>query len=149
MLRLLTALLAFLPIKTSSGTFPTIAQPSKAEIRCLADIVYHEARGESKKGQEAVMHVALNRAQRNNSSVCKELVKPNQFSFYKGKVHNVSDAWMQKAKTMLLWDMHGYRRDFTQGSIHFVRADVLESQTWAQKMKRVMVIGKHVLLKEE
>lgn len=95
------------------------------------------------------MHVALNRAQRNKSSVCKELKKPKQFSFYKGKIPNVSEMWMQKAKEMLLWDMHGYRKDFTKGSLHFVHVDVLESQEWAKKMRRVLVVGKHVFLREE
>jgi len=151
MVRLLSALLALIPLTTSSGTLPAIAQPSKAEVRCLAAIAYYEARGESKKGQQAVMHVAINRVQRNNSSVCEELVKPYQFSFMNKRksAPKVSGVWLQKAKKLLLLEMHGYRKDFTKGSLYFVHKDVLHSQAWAQNMKRVMVIGKHVFLKGE
>lgn len=50
-------------IKESDATPVTKVEPSidSTELDCLAKNIYHEARGESRKGQIAVAHVTLNR----------------------------------------------------------------------------------------
>ena len=54
---------------------------AQTELRCLADNVYHEARGESKYGQALVAKVTLNRAKKMNESICATVYKPYQFSW--------------------------------------------------------------------
>lgn len=54
------------------------------EIHCLAEAVYHEARGEPAKGQETVAQVVLNRTQFGTefgNTVCKVVYQPKQFSW--------------------------------------------------------------------
>lgn len=59
-----------------------------AEIRCLAENIYHEARGESHKGRVAVAYVTLNRVQRNEfpNSVCEVVYDARTYVNWKGNV---------------------------------------------------------------
>lgn len=54
-----------------------------AEIDCLAKAIYHEARGEPKKGQVAVAEVILNRTKNEYfpNNVCKVIYQRGQFEF--------------------------------------------------------------------
>lgn len=64
------------------------AQPSNSEIKCLADTIYHEARGESDRGKKAVALVTLNRTKHGGfrSSVCGVVHQRGQYSWVgKGK----------------------------------------------------------------
>ena len=56
------------------------------ELRCLAQAVYFESRGESLAGQLAVAHVVINRANsgRFPKSLCGVVHQPSQFSFVRG-----------------------------------------------------------------
>ena len=56
------------------------------ELRCLAQAVYFESRGESLAGQLAVAHVVINRAKsgRFPRSLCGVVHQPSQFSFVRG-----------------------------------------------------------------
>ena len=53
------------------------------ELRCLAQAVYFESRGESLAGQLAVAHVVINRAKsgRFPTTLCGVVHQPSQFSF--------------------------------------------------------------------
>ena len=60
---------------------------TNSEKDCLKEALWHEARGTSKKEQEMIADVIINRAKANSSSICKEISKRNQFSYRnKGKV---------------------------------------------------------------
>lgn len=52
------------------------------DVRCVAQAVFHEARGESVQGQRAVADVVMNRARsgRWGGSACAVVNAPNQFS---------------------------------------------------------------------
>ncbi|AMU94545.1 MAG TPA: cell wall hydrolase [Sphingopyxis sp.] len=65
------------------------------ELRCLAQAVYFESRGESLAGQLAVAHVVINRAKsgRFPTSLCGVVHQPSQFSFVRrGKMPAVRNA---------------------------------------------------------
>ena len=47
----------------STGFISTPALANEAQIECLAKNIYHEARGQSQKGQIAVANVVLNRVE--------------------------------------------------------------------------------------
>ena len=60
---------------------------TNSEKDCLKEALWYEARGTSKKEQELIADVIINRAKANSSSICKEISKKSQFSYRnKGKV---------------------------------------------------------------
>lgn len=78
---------------------PSLAGSSKgisSELKCLADNVYFEARGEQFKGKLAVAAVTLNRLKSPDypKTICKVVYQPSQFSWTKSK-HKITDlyAW--------------------------------------------------------
>lgn len=88
------------PLVSASSLAELVSQtsiPSRidAELRCLASTVYFEARGESLKGQLAVAHVVINRAEsgRFPASLCGVVYQPSQFSFVRsGKMPRVREG---------------------------------------------------------
>lgn len=62
---------------------------------CLALAIYHEARGETLKGQKAVASVVMNRVRshRYPNSVCSVIFQRKQFSFNKNKRPTHIVAW--------------------------------------------------------
>jgi spore germination cell wall hydrolase CwlJ-like protein len=58
---------------------PTVAE--LAEIKCLATMVYGEARGEKETGQVAVAYSAVNRA-KGKKSLCDVVLAPKQYSIF-------------------------------------------------------------------
>ncbi len=61
----------------------SVAQPYSKQAKCLADNLYHEARGESLAGIKAVASVVLNRvaSKRWPNSICKVVYQRKQFSW--------------------------------------------------------------------
>lgn len=119
------------------------------EIRCLAEAVYYEARGEPRRGQEAVAEVVANRVasraypntfcgvvNQRGRSVC-------QFSW-------VCDS-RRAAPRGLQWDraqdiatrvVDGWEPGVVQGATHFHATRV--SPSWSRVYRRVEQIGSHV-----
>jgi N-acetylmuramoyl-L-alanine amidase len=58
-------------------------EPDEAEVQCVAEAVYHEARGTSETSQEAVAHVIVNRAENEDfpNDVCAVVKDGCQFSY--------------------------------------------------------------------
>ena len=84
----------------------------QAHANCVSEMIYHEARSESFIGQVAVANVAYNRAAKSGKSVCKEIHKPKQFSFFnKGFVPKISDknALSVAEKAAFLSELSHYR----------------------------------------
>jgi len=83
------------------------------QVVCIAQAVYHEARGESEMGQRAVAHVILNRAKKRKLSPCQVLHQPGQFHIRLKKSYSGKD-W-QKA-----WQVANYPgKDPTGGATYF------------------------------
>ena len=71
----------------------SIVHPGDTNILCLAKNIYHEARGESRKGKLAVAKVTLNRAAHPKfaKTICGVVYQPKQFSWtlnYKPKEYS-------------------------------------------------------------
>ena len=103
------------------------AEP-QAELRCLALNVYHEARNQSDKGQEAVALVTINRVidKRWPNTICGVVKDYKQFSwFWDGKSDTPyeHDKW---AAALILASavIDGQIQDFTQGANHYHAAYV-------------------------
>ena len=54
---------------------------------CLALNVYYESNNQPELGQKLVAQTTINRSIENNSSICEEVLRPNQFSWVSQNVH--------------------------------------------------------------
>ena len=117
---------------------------SSAALRCLTEALYHEARGESVKGQRAVAEVILNRVDHPAfpKSVCGVVNQPKQFS-YKGKVGKMRDrAAFNRAQKIASEALAGAPRNLTGGATYFHTTYVKPS--WSKRFTRTTKIGAHV-----
>ena len=120
----------------------------KETTDCMTANIYHEARGESKKGQYAVAHVTMNRVKHEKfpDTVCEVVFQPKQFSW----THTIKDprpreyqAWKQ-AQKIALDVMYGNVPDNTFGAIYY-HADYVDPW-WAKAdgMFMTRTIGSHI-----
>lgn len=125
-----------------------------AQWTCLATALYHEARGETIKGQVAVAEVILNRVDSPAypRSICGVVQQGNdngcQFSFAcDGKSDRVSEraAWDRAGKIARLM-MDGAPRALTAGATHFHTVSVRPS--WARRFDRTASIGAHLFYRQ-
>lgn len=81
MIKVLGACLLALSFSVNTTAAPQL--PGLKEFNCLVKNIYHEARGESAKGQKAVGLVTLNRVRdsRYPDTICKVVYQPWQFSW--------------------------------------------------------------------
>lgn len=103
------------------------------EQRCLANVIWHESRGESTKGQKAVADVVTNRAAKSGKSVCQIVAQPRQFTWYSKNPLLPLDSDMRKLLTNV-----DSERTIT-ASDHFYSG---KKPAWANKML-CKVIGRH------
>ena len=94
---LILLLLTFMTIEVSASV-KSASQKDKRELRCLAQNIYFEARGERQAGQLAVGLVTMNRvnSKRFPNTVCKVVWQKRQFSWtHDGKSDRPTDmkAW--------------------------------------------------------
>lgn len=120
------------------------------DLDCLTDAVYFEARGESKRGQQAVATVVLNRVKNPNfpKSVCGVVFQRAsggcQFSFAcDGSMRHGrdEDAWEQ-ARRVAARALSGYVLRDIGSATHFHTIDV--SPDWGAQMLKVAQVGLHV-----
>jgi hypothetical protein len=120
------------------------------EWECLASAIYHEARGETIRGQFAVAEVILNRTDNPNypTTVCRVVHQGGkrgcQFSFTcDGKSDRVSErkAWERAGKIARL-ALDGAPRLLTNGAIYFHTVRV--RPRWMHRFDRTAAIGSHL-----
>ena len=76
--KIATAILLSIPLLINPATHNQ-KWMTRAEIKCLDDNIYYEARGESELGMLLVAKTTINRAR--NSDICKVVYQKNQFSW--------------------------------------------------------------------
>ncbi len=128
------------------------------EIRCLAQNIYFEARGEPENGQFAVAAVTMNRVASDKypNTVCKVVWQRHQFSWtHDGKSDRPRDknAW-RKAKQIARLVYERYFEfqdrtngawDLTRGALHYF-APHLVFPDWAKSADSVTYIGRHAFV---
>lgn len=124
-----------------------------AERDCLAEAIYFEARGESRRGQIAVAHVVLNRAasEGHPDEVCEVIREGEergrgrcQFSWRCDGLPDIptdKQAWAE-ARDVAEEVMRGKESDPTRGALFYHAIGV--KPAWAPKLQRVARIGDHV-----
>lgn len=126
----------------------------RADLECLTQAVYYEARGESARGQAAVAQVVLNRVKHPAfpKSVCAVVFQGAgrsgcQFSFAcdgSMRRRRDMDAW-QAAHSVASRALAGALRAEVGAATHFHTTQV--SPIWAPHMARVTQVGLHVFYK--
>ena len=125
-----------------------------AQWQCLASALYHEARGESVKGQFAVAEVILNRVDspRYPGSVCGVVNQSGgggcQFSFTcDGITDKIREpaAYAEAGKIARMM-MDGAPRALTLGATHFHTLGT--NPRWARKFPKTAAIGSHLFYRQ-
>lgn len=144
---------------------PEDVKKADPELYCLAENIYHEARGESYEGQLAVANVTLNRvdSKRFPDSICGvtkqsfwvirggKKIRPQkyrcQFSWFcDGKPDTIGNykSWREVYK-VAVDAVYGTVEDNTGGAT-FYHADYV-SPGWAKLFKKTVKIGTHIFYK--
>ena len=125
--------------------------PDSKDIQCLGNIIWHEARGESQRGQRLVALVVLNRATKRNKSICEVMKEPKQFSWH-AKHPNIVELSVMDKQIALAYDVYvahkqGQHEDHTIGSTHFAAKHV--RNTWTKSFRKTLTEGKHSFYREK
>lgn len=98
--------LSILPMQVATAEAPKYSP----EMICLAKNIYHEARGESLRGQLAVAKVTINRVASGKfkDTICGVVYQKRQFSWTKDKHKPILEwsAWMESLRLARLVVMY-------------------------------------------
>ncbi|MRX51855.1 cell wall hydrolase [Paracoccus sp. S-4012] len=146
----LTVALALPAAATILPASANAAQASATDLKCLADTIYFEARGEPIAGQKAVAEVILNRVDDRQfpNSVCGVVNQGKagacQFSYNcGGKQRPIREkAAYMRAHDVAEAALNGAPRTLTEGATYFHATSVRPS--WSRKFLRTARIGSHI-----
>jgi spore germination cell wall hydrolase CwlJ-like protein len=131
---------------------------AESEKLCLAQAIYHEARGESREGQLAVVNVIINRAmsKRYPSTICGVVFQNADRGRYKCQFTFACDgrsdlgrergAWNRSvglAETAFYEFMRGQRPGVVPDSVLFYHTTAV-APSWSRAFRRVAAIGSHI-----
>lgn len=124
----------------------------RRSLRCMADNIYHEARGDTRQGQIAVGLVVMNRVKSRHfpNTPCRVIWERAQFSWTldrslwkirNPKAYRVAE---QIAREVL----SGQHSDFTNGATHYYQPDLV-NPAWSKSGVDKKKIGAHLFMKME
>ncbi len=117
------------------------------DLKCLADNIYHESKGESLKGKQAVAQVTMNRVHSKGfpSDVCEVVYERNkkvcQFSWTCKKLNIIYDEHYEDSVIIADAVLNKLIHETKLKDSLFFHADYVRPK-W--KKKRVTKIGKHI-----
>jgi len=118
------------------------------QVRCLAENVYYESRGESLQGQVAVAKVTLNRLDEGYArTVCGVVKQGCQFSWVcNGSAGNPSGHLWNQAVGVALVTLNEADKieDPTRGATHFHATYIQWQPGWQKVKDSVSQIGNHI-----
>ncbi|MDO5646705.1 cell wall hydrolase [Paracoccus sp. (in: a-proteobacteria)] len=118
---------------------------SQADLDCMTEALYHEARGEGRVGQAAVAEVILNRVddRRFPSTVCGVINQPRQFSYTIGGTKPMrNQTAVRVARQVAENALSGAPRELTGGATYFHTPAVRPA--WSNRFQRTVQIGRHI-----
>jgi spore germination cell wall hydrolase CwlJ-like protein len=122
------------------------SQPVKhtqQDVRCLADNIYHEARGEPFRGQLAVAQVTINRflSGRHGKTICAVVHERKQFSWTSTKPRVRDLKRWQDSYTVAQFMLSGTQiADFDAQFYHAKKVN----PNWNREKPVLKVIGQHI-----
>lgn len=122
---------------------------NRQEVFCLAENVYHEARGEHMIGQIMVANVTMNRVKsgRFPDTVCDVVHQPWQFSWTHQRVRfapKKAKEWEQAVDVAAMVYL-GIIGDLTNG-VMFYYNPKQANPYWARKMEVAFTEGNHIFM---
>jgi len=148
----------FMLLAVTATAYADKAKDDVKQIKCLAQNIYFESRGESMEGQFAVAAVTMNRVKSKKypNSVCEVVWQRRQFSWtHDGKSDRPRDrkAWQQATtladfiykKYYLFQAISNDAWDITRGALHYYSSYISEPH-WAGSMSVSAKIGRHIFL---
>ena len=174
-MKLITAILASVIITTvafatqtaiadTSADIPSeiYSQHERPQLYCLAQNIYHEARGDSLAGRYAVADVVLNRVKdrRYPGTICEVVYQGKQdsngrmilnrcqFSWYcDGKSDDTpnADKWIEAQAIAYQIVKMGTFRGITEGATHYHATYV--DPSWNKRMDQIGRIGLHLFFR--
>ena len=133
--------------KTTAQKPAAVEQISQADLQCLSEALYFEARGEGAQGQRAVAEVILNRVDhpRFPKTVCGVVNQRGQFTYNKGR--RMSNAAAAARSRQIAADaLAGAPRELTSGATYFHTTNVRPG--WSKRFTRTTKIGSHVFYRQ-
>jgi len=121
-----------------------------AEIGCMAQNIYFEARSESIEGQRAVAHVTMNRVAHSNwpNTVCEVVFEPFQFSWtHLVKNHTPGNKELYSEVYKVAEAVYNNTLEDNTGSATFYYADYIDKPHWAYQMDETVRYGVHIFYK--
>lgn len=118
---------------------------SRDDLACLTEALYFEARGEGRRGQEAVAEVILNRVESRAfpSTVCGVVNQRSQFSYTIGGRKRVNNkAVFKRVQRVAEAALSGGISPRTGGATYFHTPAVRPS--WSHRFQRTVQIGRHI-----
>lgn len=146
-MRKLLLVLALAPLPAVIA--PAVAQASftsLADMRCMIDNLYHEARGEGVKGLQAVASVVMNRADRQQLSICNVVYSRKQFSWTMAKRVKAVEGDIGDILNVAQAATSHTLVDATGGATHYHTKQV--KPYWAKTLKKTETIGQHIFYKK-
>ena len=118
---------------------------------CMILNVYHEARGESKAGQLAVMHVVMNRVQSVDypNTICDVVWQNRQFSWTQdGKSDRMKNHVLRWRTKLIVKDFFDKWKDFDNSyGATMYHADRI-TPFWADSYDKTVQIDNHIFYKK-
>jgi len=119
---------------------------TERDVACLAENIYHEARGESVKGQIAVAQVTINRANhftQFKSSICGVVYEKAQFSWTLDKHKKIRDyAKWRQVQALARSVLDGYHHIPNFNALYYHTHAV--NPRWNRNKQIIATIGSHV-----
>lgn len=125
---------------------PKPLKPILDDDLCLAWVIKDEARGESLRGQRAVLDVVLKRMETRKLSACAVVKEPKQFSGYKPGMELVLHKNVDEKDLTRLWELFKMSPVVSQST--YFHAEYVKPD-WRHKMKRLLQIGKHIFYQQK
>lgn len=137
------------PLATPSPHTLILAASARPRTRpdelCAGLNIYHEARGESLRGQVMVTHVAINRTKagyRGAKTLCDTIHSPAQFSWTMENPRQPDGNTLAKYRTIAKKAIAGVYVDRTHGSMHYYNPHTVDAW-WSNAYVEVRHEGKH------
>lgn len=146
----ITVFLGALLLSTASCEHtPPPAPAVVSEWHCMLKNIYHEARGDTVEGMQAVALVTLNRAAEKNKTVCEIVYEHKQFSWTAMKnVRNKALVDNFNAVSVVTSDaMAGRLQDITNGATYYHAKSV--TPYWVRAVNKVGAIGAHIFYRKK
>lgn len=121
-----------------------IEPPDPREVQCLAETIYHEARGEPVLGQMRVVEVVLNRRDHHRwpNTVCDVVYQPHQFEWVSNSPEVREIEAFRLSVEMATFYLTGIIDRRFPKALFFLNESVVQPR-WLEGVHKVAVVGNH------